>query len=218
MADIQKSKAAMRRLYDELPAAMSAATGEPWHATFGPAGEDDRERWFALAHSEGSKPRFSIHAGHDAGRITVSLYPYPDCNGDRMFFGDIAEWNPEKMAREQSPEISASLSKSPAQIARDIVLRILPAAVQAFEKLDAEAQRRQQARTAHIEALAAAKACGASISDMGRKPERRTGSVKAASGETVYLDVQPYGSIEIKLTLSSGPEQAEKLRRILAAV
>jgi len=139
----------------ELAPKVPEALGDGWKRE--PTKNPDVTHYIALTHGE--HERIGLHVAYPYGRVEISgsLSHLRDARGETPYYRS-----------EDNPKITATLSKSPEQIAADITRRVLPG----YRAVLAAALHRVVESNAHLSATAAiaakvAEAIGAKPDDKG---------------------------------------------------
>lgn len=199
------TNSAMARILVDVATHLSTVAGDVWTA------EGKHERYIRLQRADGLP--IGLYFNSYKGKASASMGSVQDAAGTGVHFSDVAEWDSAKGAREPTPEISFSMTKSGEQVAKDIARRLLPALNGAWPHVVAHLSR--------VEARGGAKkATIARLVNMGGEVRDRDGLSAAAhvyfnrgANGSIRLEVQADGSVKISETVAG-----DKIESVLKAL
>lgn len=208
-----ESEASFLALRAALPRLLNTATGEVWTVR---ADNDpgDHCRYMRLDRS-GEGLSLSVSADHWNGTGRATYIAPQDHQGRVIWGSDVAPWNAEEGRRESFDcEAKFTLAKTPEQIAKDIVRRVLPRMTYMwphFAQRIAAAKACADQRNATLQAFRDA---GLVFNDHADRP-RDTVHVyfKDSAGHTYRAEINEYG--HVRMSLDIAPDVA---LRVIAAV
>ncbi len=215
MAKLTKdeSEASFLALRAALPRLLNDATGEVW--TVRPDNDPSDHHHYMRLDRSGDGLALSVSADHWSGTGRATYVAPQDLQGRVIWGSDVAPWNAELGRRESFDcEAKFTLAKTPEQIAKDIVRRVLPRMAYMWPHFaqriaDAKACADQRAAT-----LQAFRDAGLTFTDHADRP-RDTVHVyfKDSRDRTYRAEVNEYG--HVRMTLDLEPDIA---LRVIAAI